>query len=143
MALQPKCNSTLSTEDADCAIDTPHQGICPDGWHIPSDADWTTLTDFVGSSAGKKLRAASGWNTNVNNYEPGTDNYGFSALPGGSGSSSGTFGSNSYGRNYGSWWSASGNYSNAYYREMSNNDGQVRRNDSNKSTLMSVRCVKD
>jgi len=52
---------------------------CPSGWHLPDDAEWTTLINFVGTAAGKKLKSISGWNSNGN----GTDDYGFSALPGG------------------------------------------------------------
>jgi len=77
---------------------------CPKSWHLPSDAEWTKLTDFVGSSstAGTKLKATSGWNSNGN----GTDEFGFAALPGGDGYSGGSF----YGvGNYGFWWSASEN----------------------------------
>jgi len=70
-------SSTLSL------IQTPHQGVCPDGWHIPSETDWERLIHAVGdpSQAGVRLRSKTGWN--YNNY--GTDNYGFSALPGGYG----------------------------------------------------------
>jgi uncharacterized protein (TIGR02145 family) len=55
--------------------------LCPKGWHVPTDAEWTALTDYVGgaSIAGLKLKATSGWNSGGN----GHDNYGFSALPGG------------------------------------------------------------
>jgi uncharacterized protein (TIGR02145 family) len=62
---------------------------CPTGWHLPSDDEWTMLTDNVGGSktAGTKLKSAEGWNKDGN----GTDDYGFSALPGGSGSSGGGF----------------------------------------------------
>jgi uncharacterized protein (TIGR02145 family) len=60
---------------------------CPKNWHLPSDAEWSTLTDFIGDGAGAKLKAASGWDNNGN----GTDAYGFSALPGGGGYSNGGF----------------------------------------------------
>ena len=57
------------------------QGVCPAGWHIPSNAEWTTLVNAVGgqSTAGTKLKSAEGWNYDGN----GTDDYGWSALPGG------------------------------------------------------------
>ncbi len=53
--------------------------VCPEGWHLPSDSDWVTLTDFVGEEyrAGMTLKSVSGWG------DDGTDDYGFSALPGG------------------------------------------------------------
>jgi uncharacterized protein (TIGR02145 family) len=79
MALPSTCNSNSCSSQ----ISSPHRGICPSGWHIPSKADWEILVDFVGGKeiAGKKLKAKSGWSNNGN----GTDDYGFSALPGGTG----------------------------------------------------------
>jgi uncharacterized protein (TIGR02145 family) len=55
--------------------------ICPAGWHLPSRQEWDNLIKAAGglSIAGKKLKARSGWDDNGN----GTDDYGFSALPGG------------------------------------------------------------
>ncbi len=104
-------------------------GVCPAGWHLPSDAEWTTLTNYVSGSgeAGTKLKATTGWNGNSN----GTDEYGFSALPGGSG-------------NGGSWWSATEyNSGYAWYRSMYYDDSGVGRLSSTKSYLFSVRCLKD
>jgi len=94
------------------AVPSGVRGICPSGWHLPSDAEWTLLENAVGGSsvAGTKLKATSGWYNNGN----GTNEYGFSALPGGGGYSGGSFkdveGS-------GNWWSST-EYSSdgAYYR---------------------------
>ena len=60
---------------------TGAQGICPNGWHIPTEEEWTTLTDFLGgiSVAGGKMKSTSGWNDNGN----GSNNSGFTALPAG------------------------------------------------------------
>jgi len=113
--------------------------VCPKGWHLPSDEEWTNLTDFVGgsSTAGTKLEATGGWNSGGN----GTDEFGFSALPGGVGYSNGSFlhvGSD------GNWWSAS-EYSadGAYGRGMGYIYQNVIRNYNYKNDLFSVRCVKD
>ncbi len=122
--------------------DVNHQGICPDGWHIPSNANWNTLIDYTGGSsvAGAKLKATSGWNENGN----GTDNYGFSALPGGYGNSGGLF---SIADSYGYWWSSSegeiyGYY--AYHRSMHYyGDEDVDGVAGFKSYLYSVRCIQD
>jgi len=59
---------------------------CPAGWHLPSDDEWTQLTDFVGdsSTAGTKLKSSTGWES-FSGVPKGTDDYGFSALPGGGG----------------------------------------------------------
>lgn len=55
------------------------QGICPNGWHVPTSAEWSTLENYTGSSVGKKLKNASGWYSDGN----GTDDYLFAALPAG------------------------------------------------------------
>ncbi len=56
--------------------------VCPKGWHLPSKSKWELLYRDVGASdVSKKLKAKSGWKENRN----GTDEFGFSALPGGSG----------------------------------------------------------
>jgi len=119
---------------------------CPRGWHLPSDADWNVLMKFVNPScsdnndcagAGTKLKAASGWNSNGN----GTDAYGFSALPGGYGSSGGYF---SHVGSYGYWWSSSEYGSNyAYSRYMGYNGESAFYYNDGKSILYSVRCLQD
>jgi uncharacterized protein (TIGR02145 family)/uncharacterized repeat protein (TIGR02543 family) len=52
--------------------------VCPVGWHLPSSDEWTMLVDFVGNNSAVKLRSAYWWG----GYYVGTDDYGFSALPG-------------------------------------------------------------
>ena len=58
--------------------------VCPVGWHLPSQAEWNTLIEFVGdsSTAGKILKATNTW-SDKGHYKDGTDDYGFTALPGG------------------------------------------------------------
>jgi len=59
---------------------------CPPGWHLPSLKEWKDLEDFTQSypiNGGKKLKAKSGWNDYKEKSGNGTDDYGFSALPGG------------------------------------------------------------
>ena len=82
--------------------------VCPIGWHLPSDDDWNELMDEVGgtSVAGTMLKKTSGWDDEDGDYIPGTDEHGFSALPGGVGSSDGDFG---YAGVSGLWWSSSDN----------------------------------
>jgi uncharacterized protein (TIGR02145 family) len=113
--------------------------VCPFGWHLPSNAEWDALMTAVGgsSTAGKYLKATSGWNSNGN----GLDSYGFSALPGGYGSSGGNFSSVG---DLGYWWSASeGNSSRAYFRWMLYNSEGAIDNFNDKGNLFSVRCVED
>jgi uncharacterized protein (TIGR02145 family) len=89
------------------------------------------------AGAGTKLKATSGWNNSGN----GTDDYGFSALPGGYGISDGDF----YGAgNYGGWWSATESNSDyAYYRYMNYIIEIAYWSYSNKFDLFSVRCLQD
>ena len=114
--------------------------VCPSGWHLSSDDEWTVLTDYVGgsSTAGTKLKETSGWNNNGN----GTNSYGFSALPGGYASNS--FATFAVG-DVGLWWSANeSSASYAYSWEMrDNNSGVDRGNGRRKGYFASVRCVQD
>ena len=111
--------------------------VCPTGWHLPSDAEWTQLTDFVGSNSGIKLKAKNGWSRNGN----GTDDFGFSALPGGF---RGTIGEFFYFGNSGYWWSSTGDSAiTAWRRDMGYGDSDVRREDAIKGWGFSVRCIKD
>jgi uncharacterized protein (TIGR02145 family) len=105
----------------------------------PSDADWDALMIAVGgsSTAGTHLKATSGWNSSGN----GEDTYGFSALPGGLGSSGDDF---SYVGYVGFWWSSSeGNSDGAYGRDMYYDYERAYYSYYAKSPLFSVRCLKD
>ena len=111
---------------------------CPSGWHLPSKEEWT-IDGYVGGyeTAGTKLKVTSGWNRGGD----GTDEFGFSALPGGGGGSSGSF---SGVGEYGSWWSATErDASRAYYQLMHYSFDFVGRDDGGKSGLSSVRCVQN
>lgn len=118
------------------------QGACPSGWHMPSDAEWTELVDFVGDNGhsgieGAALKAISGWNSSSGN---GTDNYGFTILPGGvRDDGNGTYNNVTY---LGIFWSTTEIYgTNAYTRNFVYSD--VFRDNFYKSYGHSVRCVKD
>jgi uncharacterized protein (TIGR02145 family) len=137
MGFAPSCNSSVCSSQ----IQSPHRGICPVGWHIPSREEWNMLSSYVQNNSGcsscdaKKLKATSGWNSNGN----GTDDYGFSALPGG----------NSYWDVVGYdglWWSASeleDNRNRAYLRTMYYIRDYARWDDFYKDILHSVRCLQD
>jgi uncharacterized protein (TIGR02145 family) len=141
MALPSSCNSNSCSNQ----VKTKHQGICPSGWHIPSDEEWTVLTDYAGgsSTAGIKLKATNGWNNNGN----GTNDRSFAALPGGDGFSGGYGSSGGEFKNIGengTWWSATEHKSgNAYYRTMDYLSDDVYRGNDDKPHLFSVRCIKD
>jgi len=129
------------------------KSACPSGWHLSSDEEWDVLITTVddgegvnvnaGIKAGTKLKSKSGWNTTVG-YIPGTNDYGFSALPGGRGTNYGNMCDFSYfGYQYvgddGWWWDASANRRIMY--NDGTNVGKISRYCDD--CLHSVRCVKD
>jgi len=81
------------------------QGICPYGWHLPSENEWSVLLTTVGSYSGTKLKAISGWDTSEKRYHNGTNEYGFSALPGGDRHADGSFNHRTNTDVQGLWWS--------------------------------------
>jgi len=116
--------------------------LCPTGWHVPTDSEWTVLTDYLAADGhsgaeGKALKATSGWNSGGN----GTDDYGFLGLPGGSRDYDGNF---YYIGNDGYWWSSSQtNTSNAWNRNMDDGNDSVNRYYDDKRYGFSVRCLRD
>lgn len=115
---------------------------CPTGWHLPDDAEWTQLTDYLGgaSIAGSKLKetGTSHWNRpNIG----ATNETEFSALPRGYRSSNGYFDDIGDG---GFWWSASEHRTgNVWYRYVFYIGSNVHRFNDSKELGLSVRCVKD
>ena len=124
-----------------CNIEGPIQGICPDGWHLPSREEWNTLFDYVGGAdvAGTKLKAKSGWNEDGS----GDDIYGFAGLPGGDGVDNGIFTFDQKGES-GYFWSSSefNNYT-AYSESFGFNFEKNFEHNDYKTVDYSVRCVKD
>jgi len=118
---------------------------CPEGWHLPSDEEWKTLTRAValsgGKAAGKRLKATSGWNDFEGKSGNGSDDFGFSALPGGSNQE----GSFKLIGDSGSWWSASKHKrkDGAYWWSMGSPSEGVYHFSYLKSMLNSVRCLRD
>jgi uncharacterized protein (TIGR02145 family) len=108
--------------------------LCPSGWHVPSDAEWTALATDLGSGAGGMLKAtAPTWD--------GTNTSDYTALPGG-------------GRNYrlgyfdlqgsrGFWWTSSADGADAWYRYLDSGVSNVLRNSNSTRFGFSVRCVQD
>jgi uncharacterized protein (TIGR02145 family) len=118
------------------------RGLAPAGWHVPSDAEWTTLTTYLGGEgvAGRKLKetGTSHWSSS---YTGGINETGFTAVPGGY-CYKGTF--NGVGES-GYWWSST-EYSSIYAwcRKLSYNYSKVSKfSDNFKHEGYSVRCVKD
>jgi len=139
---------------------------CPDGWHLPTREEWGDLAVFAGGTgeygdgddgvAGKKLKSKTGWFIG----RAGTNNYGFSALPGGRSSNGSFFYSGIDGisvggvlglpipfglsDSYGVWWTATeyGCCDKAYYR-LIGLDKDMPEYDDEMSDGLSVRCVRD
>jgi len=114
---------------------------CPAGWHLPSDAEWTELTDYLGgtSIAGGKLKEAGTTHWSSPNIGA-TNETGFTALPAGNRNGSGYFNSITSG---GNWWSTTEFNNNAWYRSMYSTFSNVYRYDDYKELGFSVRCIKD
>ncbi len=113
------------------------RGACPPGWHLPTDAEWSQLTNYLGNNPGTKLKARNGWSGNGN----GTDNFGFSALPGGTRVGTRIFGLIGY---HGYWWSATSHRtSDAWLRIVYYNYSSYDRISDSKELGLSVRCMRD
>jgi uncharacterized protein (TIGR02145 family) len=116
--------------------------LCPEGWHVPSDEEWTILTDFLGgkSVAGGKLKEAGTDHWQSPNTGA-TNESGFTGLPSGSRSYSGAY--NNLG-NYGFWWSTTEwPPSGGWYRDVYYGYSSVDRSNANKKGGATVRCLKD
>ena len=131
------------------------KNICPTGWHVPSDTEWTTLTDYLtvngygyggsGSDIAKSMATTSGWTSNgtvgnVGNDQSSNNASGFSALPGGFRYSAFEgIGGYVYWRS-----STQSNTSYAWYRHVDNNYSDVYSSEFfAKWVGMSVRCLRD
>lgn len=122
-----------------CTLPAKVQGICDNGWHLPTGAEWETLFTAVGgsSTAGKVLKSQTGWYDNGN----GTDVFGFSAHPAGYRSHYGNFGDSD---SLVSFWSATDRGSDgAYYMSLSCYDDNALLDYSLMIIAKSVRCLKD
>ena len=111
------------------------RGLCPNGWHVPTDGEWTVMTDFLGGAdvAGGQMKTNYGWDSGN-----GTNSSGFSGLPGGgrSGHKGGNFWSAGYD---GYWWSGDL----AKQRWLRNDNENVQNGYNNERFGFSVRCVRD
>jgi uncharacterized protein (TIGR02145 family) len=114
------------------------RGLAPEGWHVPSNDEWTVLTDNLGS--GYKIKDTYGWTSNGNETKS-TNSSGFSGLPGGDRSYVGSFDFIGY---HGYWWSSTeGNTNNAWSRTLNYRYGFVDGFTNHKGNGFSVRCLRD
>lgn len=135
---------------------TDSRGICPAGWHVPSDEEWNQLTDHLinngfgyegsGTDIGKSIAAASGWRADatpghIGNDQAGNNTSGFNGVPAGDRLTNGSF------VNLGAfagWWSATeSTVANAWYRGIFYNISDVNRSADSKKFGGAVRCVRD
>ena len=138
-----------SINDTNEFIQPKHQGICPEGWHIPDNAEWSTLESYVDAlddmddNEGYWLKAQEGWDDKDAESEKGIDGVGFTALPSGNASTSGGFGG--LGKLTG-FWSASQSCCRgdaASNPSLLSTFSSLVFNDNYKSSRQSVRCLKD
>jgi uncharacterized protein (TIGR02145 family) len=127
---------------------TDGRGLCPTGWHVPLDAEWTTLENHLGggSVAGGALKSMAiqptpgGWELPNSGA---TNSSGFTALPGGFRNTNGDFYNVS---TWGYWWSSPppNSWPDAWYRRLNIYNSEIQRPTSlNQSFGFSVRCLKD
>jgi uncharacterized protein (TIGR02145 family) len=132
------------------------RNICPTGWHLPSDTEWTTLTDYLisngygfqgsGDDIAKSMASTSGWLLHGIVGVPGNDqasnnSSGFTSLPGGIREPIGDFlyaGGDSY-----FWSSTENSATSAWYRIVDFDQFIIPRDNVNKKAGLSVRCLKD
>ena len=150
MQYNPSDNGTIGTT----------QGICPNGWHIPTDAEWATLGNFLidngygyqgsGNDIGKSMATTSGWNMSsiagtVGCDQSSNNSSGFTALPGGYCNNYNGTSNNINGLGY--WWSATRGQPSYYaWCCFLNSNYSVlykRKNSIHKANGISVRCIKD
>ncbi|MGL1904313.1 MAG: discoidin domain-containing protein [Fibrobacterales bacterium] len=127
------------------------QGVCPDGWHMPSMIDWEVLGNYIAANrdiidhddnsgtwldVGEHLKAQTEWWSETNN-----DTYGFQALPGGYRFASGY---STLKRNEGFWWSTDEESTErAYFSHLVSMHDDYLKGDHIKTTQRSVRCLKN
>lgn len=115
------------------------RGLCPNGWHVPSNAEWDLLSTSLGgeSVAGDKLKSSNGWGS----IDAGNNSSGFSGMPSG-------FRNHYQGRFYGlgssgGWWSSTSDKEEAWYRYLFSGDANLNRDNFDQRDGFSVRCIKD
>ncbi len=119
-----------------------NKNVCPTGWHIPTDNEWTVLIDYLGGEnvAGGKMKEVDTTSWNSPNTDASNTSL-FSALPGGFRNDNGGY--NSFG-SFGGWWSSSeGSIYYAWYRSLFNFIGNATRGYYLKEGGLSVRCLRD
>ena len=123
-----------------CSPTDPVRGVCPEGWHLPTELEFDILIDAVGGwkDAGVMLKSTTGWKD-----RNGTGDFGFSALPAGDGNGYGDFSSLGYGAYF---WSSTEVYTDhASLMHLYDKFGrdEVSMDSDYKNSRLSVRCLRD
>ena len=124
------------------------RGLCPSGWHVPTDGEWVTMelalgmsesqasaTGWRGTNQGTQMKTTYGWDNGGN----GTNSSGFSGLPGGFRNYLGFF----YNAGLAGYWWSSSPFSSAWFRNMNANYEGVYRSLTAIEDGLAVRCIKD
>jgi uncharacterized protein (TIGR02145 family) len=148
------------------------RGLAPAGWHVPTDAEWTTLSDYLGNEPSKKMKSTNGWNgweedlicqnckvasaeyKKICSVCKGTGKNGKKKAHAGNGTNSSGFsglpgGCRYYNGgfsgicDYGFWWSSTENSASAYYRLLVVYGGSLGIYYNSKGEGLSVRCLRD
>lgn len=135
---------------------TDSRNICPEGWHIPSDAEWSTLSDYLvkngygyqgsGTDIVKSMAATSGWRTSTTPGTGGNDQInnnacGFNGVPGGYRINNGSYSEMEISAD---WWSATeSSVTDAFYLGLAYNRSTLLRSHVPKSYGGNIRCIKD
>lgn len=146
-------SAVMGSQPSSASVPSNVQGICPDGWHVPSQAEWMALNHYVGSQAeyrcgsssnsiGKALAGTYGWRPSSSTCDTGDTTTvhnatGFSALP------AGHYPNNATGVTATFWSSTESSESQAVMRYLNYTTANFSKGDLNKSSAASVRCVKD
>lgn len=123
---------------------TTSKNICPSGWHVSTDADWTKLLNYLKPGAGSKIKEAG--TVHWNDPNTATNNSGFMAIPSGTGG--GSYFNNSYNfegidlTQFADWWVKYDNVNPEYY-ELRRDDNIYIDISNSKNAGLNVRCVKD
>ena len=145
MNLPYNCNDINCSALIDSNGDGIHQGICPQGWHMPSQTEWGDLFNAVGeqSVVGRILKSTTSWSTNCSSQSNGLDTYGFSALPAGYSSGDGNEYFNEGQHTF--FWTTKelSSYQAININLACNSNGSYLTTYHGKSIGQSIRCIKD
>jgi uncharacterized protein (TIGR02145 family) len=118
------------------------RNLAPIGYHIPTDAEWTTLTDSLGGEtvAGGKMKSTGTSFWTIPNQDA-TNESGFTGLPGGFRNFNGPFSDTTF---IGYWWSSTPySTSDAWFRSLNSSEGSINKNYTTQPVGFSVRLIKD